>query len=298
MALTHGAIAGGLVTTPDLESALADYQGRLGLKLRERGQVSASLAAAWGAPAVAGAAIATLQPSSGASCGIRLVEQPVPDGFRPVTTYGWAAYELTVQDVFGWPDRLVGSGFQVIGPPREIPGLPYFVAMQVLGRGREMLYLNEVRSDMADTDLPRAVSQVDRIFIAILATPDRAATMDWYVRHLRLEETSTFTIPYTMIQRAFGLPGDYLSTISMAQVGRMPILEVDDYPPAATTRPTQSGHLPPGNALVTLAVKSLDSIGLPFLAPPVRRGGPFYCGRRSATVRGPAGELLELVEIG
>lgn len=298
MALTHGAIAGGLVATPDLDAALGDYQQRLGLHLRELATVPEALAASWGAPAVAGARMATLQPASGAPCWLRLVEQPLPAGFRPVTTYGWAAYEFTVQDVFGWPARLAGSGFEVIGPPKEIPGLPYFVAMQMLGRGREMLYLNEVRENMPDTDLPQAQSAVDHIFIAILATPDRAATMAWYGRHLGLAECGTFTIPYTMIQRAFDLPGEFLSTISMAQKGRMPVLEVDDYPPAATVRGMDAGYLPPGNALVTLAADSLDATGLAFVTPPARRDGPVYGGRRSATVRGPAGELLELLEIG
>ena len=30
-----------------------------------------------------------------------------------------------------------GARFDIIGPPREIEGLPYFVAMQMTGRGRD-----------------------------------------------------------------------------------------------------------------------------------------------------------------
>lgn len=296
--LTHGRIVGGLATTPDLAGALADYRDRLGLRVVEHGPLDPSLAAAWGAPAAAGAAMATLAPESGAPCFVRLVEQPVPDGFVPTTSFGWAAYEITVQDVFGWPDRLAGSGFEIVGPPKEIPGLPYFVAMQMLGRGREMIYLNEVRQDTPTSDLPRAASPVDHLFIVILATPDRAATMRWYAEVLGFEEGSSYVIPYTMISRAFGLPLDTLHGLSMAQAGRMPIVEIDDYPAQATARPCDRGRLPPGNALVTLAVDSLDRPpGLTFLTPPAVRDGPFYGGRRSATVRGPAGELLELVEI-
>jgi hypothetical protein len=55
--------------------------------------------------------------------------------------------------------------------------------------------------------------------------------------------------------------------------------------------------LPPGNALVTLAVDSLDTLALDWIAPPAICEGLPYDGRRAATVRGPAGELLELVEI-
>jgi catechol 2,3-dioxygenase-like lactoylglutathione lyase family enzyme len=135
--------------------------------------------------------------------------------------------------------------------------------MQMLGRGREMIYLNEVRADTPTSDLPRAGSPVDRIFIVILATPDRAATLAWYQDKLGLEEGGTYTIPYTMISHAFGLPADTLHGLSMAQKGRMPIVEIDDYPAEATARATAPGML-----------------------------------RRTATVRGPVGELLELVEIG
>lgn len=296
--LTHGRILGGTVATPDLDAALADYRDALGLVEVEHGTLAADLAQSWGTPGVAGARFAVLQPRSGAACCVRLVEQPVPSAFRPNTSFGWAAFEITVQDVFGWPDRLAGAGFDIIGQPREIPGLPYFVAMQMLGRGREMIYLNEVRSDTPTSDLPRAESSVDRIFITILATPDRAATMAWYARHLGLEEGGSYTIPYTMISAAFGMPADSLHSLSMAQVGRMPIVEIDDYPKAATTRPRDMGMLPPGNAVVTLGIDRLDGRGLDFIRPPIARAGAFYGGRRAASVIGHAGEILELIEIG
>ena len=298
MTISHGQILGGVVTTPDLQSALADYADVLGLKILEQGHLAPDLAAAWGCPASAGAAMAMLQPVSGAPCFTRLVEQSVPPAFEPTTSYGWAAYEYSVQDVFGWPARLAASGFAIVGPPKELEGLPYFVPMQVTGRGREMLYLNEVRSNTPSSDLPPADCPVDRIFICILAAPDRAATCDWYARSLSLDLGETYTLAYSMINSAFGLPADHKSQLTMVQKGRMTILEVDDYPAPATTRPRDAGRLPPGNALVTLALDSLDRPGLDWLTPPVARSGALYGGRRSGTVVGPAGELLELVEIG
>ncbi|OYY77657.1 MAG: hypothetical protein B7Y43_10035 [Sphingomonas sp. 28-62-20] len=296
--LTHGRIIGGLATVPDLAASLRDYHDRLGLSVVEQGALSADLAASWGCAANAGSPFATLAPVSGAPCYLRLVQQPLDPGFVPTRTYGWAAFEITVQDVFGWPDKLVGSGFDIIGLPREIPGLPYFVAMQMLGQGREMIYLNEVRENTPTSDLPPAKSSVDHLFIVILAAPDRAATMAWYAEHLGLEEGGGYTIPYTMINKAFGLPDTHMTSLSMAQKGRLPIVEIDDYPSIATVRAKGEGMLPPGNALVTLAVDSLDRPGLDFITPPVVRSSAFYANRRTATVIGPAGELLELVEIG
>lgn len=290
--MKHGQILGGTLTTPDLDLALGDYRDRLGLALVEHGRVTADRAASWGCPANAGDRYAVLTPVSGAPCFLRLVEQPAPADFKPTRTYGWAAFEITVQDVYGWPAKLDGSGFEIVGPPREIEGLPYFVAMQMLGRGREMIYLNEVRQNTPSSDLPKAASPVDHIFIVILACADRENALDWYRDRIGLDIGGSYTIDYTMINKAFGLPDGTESTITMVQKGRLPIIEVDGYPAAATARPGDPQRLPPGNSMVTLAIDSLDRPGLNFIAPPM-----LVDGRRTATVFGPAGERLELVEI-
>ena len=295
--MTHGQILGGTITTPDLDLALTDYRDRLGLTIVEQGTLPSDLTASWATPASAGARYALLQPISGAPCFLRLVEQPTPADFKPTRTYGWAAFEITVQDVYNWPAKLSGSGFDIVGPPKEIEGLPYFIAMQMTGRGREMIYLNEVRQNTPSSDLPKAASPVDHIFIVILACADREAALDWYRDRIKLDIGGSYTIEYTMINKAFGLPDGHQSTITMAQKARLPIIEVDGYPQAATVRPGPADALPAGNAIVTLAVDSLDALALDWITPPVVRNGPLYANGRAAAVRGPAGELLELVEL-
>lgn len=294
---THGRIKCGTISTPDLAAALVDYRDLLGLMTVEQSFVPADLAASWGAPASAGQAYALLRPTSGAACFLRLIEAPLHPDFTPTRTFGWAAFEITVQDVYGLAERVAGSGFEIVGPPKPIPGLPYFVAMQVIGRGREMLYFNEVAMDTPTSDLPKARSPVDHLFITILATPDRPATIAELVATLGLDEGGSYTINYTMINKAFGLPDGTQSTITMVQKGRLPIVEVDGYPEGATARPAFAGMLPSGNAMVTLAVDRLDP-GLDYLAPPARRDGPLYEGRRAAALSGSAGELIELIELG
>ena len=294
--MSHGRILGGVVATPDLDAALRDYRDTLGLTVVAEGTLGGALAAAWDAPALAGARTATLVPASGADCHIRLVEQPLPAGYRPTTTFGWNAYEITVQNVFDWPGKLGGSGFTVVGPPKIIPGMTSFIALQMTGRGQEMIYLNEVRSDTPTADLPFAKSTIDHIFIVILGVPDRAAALAWYQDRLGLEEGGTYTLEYTMINRAFGLPAGTQSTITMAQKGRLPIVEIDGYPAAAMPRAVAAGQLPPGNAVVSLAVDDLSALDLDWLAAPARYDGPLYRGGLAGTVHGPGGELLELVE--
>ncbi len=298
MTVPHGTILGGLSTVPDLAAALNDYRDILGLELIEQGELDADLAASWGAPNSAGTPFAVLHSSSGSACWFRLVEQPDHPAFKPTTSYGWGAFECTVQDVFGWPKRLENSGFRIVGEPRKLVGMDAFVPMQVLGTGDEMVYLNEVFGDMANTDLPRASALTDRIFIVILAAPDRAAACAWYRDRLTLDLADTFELPYKMINTAFGLADHYLSSLTMVQAGRLPIVEIDDYPPQATPRPRHPGMLPPGNALVSLAMRDLDACRVDWIAPPAARPGPLYEGRRAGTTVGPAGELLELVEVG
>lgn len=293
--IAHGTILGGVVTTLNVEVALDDYRDVLGLDLIEDAPLG-NLAEHWHAPALREARCATLRPKSGEPCFLRLVEQPSLPGYRPITSFGWNAFELSVQDVFGWPERLAGSGFTIVGEPKEIPGLPYFVAMQMVGRGGEMLYLNEVRCDTPTSDLHRAASPVDRIFITILATVDLAGTVAWYRDRLEMDEGGRYEIVYSMINKSFGLPDDTTHNLAMVQKGRMPIIEVDAYPPGTQPRQVVPGQLPPGNAMVSLVVADLDALALDWLSPPTAQSGPVYQGCRAALVRGPAGELLELIE--
>jgi len=299
MTIQHGAILGGLSTVPDLHHALRAYRDTLGLELVEQGALDEGLARSWGCPANAGSRYAALRPTSGAPCWFRLVEQPSYPGFEPTTTYGWAAFETTVEDVWRWPDALPADQFEVVGPPRKLENIePAFIPMQALGPGREMIYLNQVLGDLPDTDLPRARAPVDQIFIVVLATPSREDSISWYCDRLGLKRGNDYTLPYSMINDAFGLPTDHRTTITMVSHGRMPIIEVDDYPSAASERAQREGMLPPGNALVTLAVEDLDACRADWIAPPDRREGALYEERRTACATGAGGELVECVEVG
>jgi catechol 2,3-dioxygenase-like lactoylglutathione lyase family enzyme len=294
---THGRIKCATVTTPSFADSRTDYVDRLGLEVVNEGRVSPELAASWGAPASAGRRVALLASSSASPGFVRLVEAtPVP-GYRPLRSFGWASYELTCQTVFALHDRIAGKGFEVIGAPKLVPGFDNFIPFQVTGRAGEILYLNEVlQSSMSGLDLPTAEAAVDFTFIAILAAPDADAAVRFHVDRLGFEAGETYVIPYSVINNAFGLPPDHKTRMTMTRVGRLPATEVDQYPEGTVERPTIGGELPPGNAMVSFITRSLDAIAVALIAPPARHDGPMYAGRRSACVRGTAGELIELIE--
>ena len=294
------AIACGTVTVRELEPAVNAYQRWLHQELVEVGEVSSGLAAAWGVSALTGARYALLRTPAGRSSVLRLVEAPVLASYTPAVSLGWNAFEITVQNVFELAEHLADSPFRIVGPPKEVDGFTSFIPMQVFGPNGEVLFLNEVRHSDDDTDLPAAQGKVAEIFIVVLASPDRQASANEYAELLQFDIGGTHNLRYGLVNRAFGFPQETVQTITMVQQGRSPFLQVDQYPPQALVRKTAAGTLPTGNALVSVRVDSLDSIPLQgkTVGPVARPGGFLYAGRRVRVVRGLAGELIELIEVG
>lgn len=291
---THGRIKCGTVATAAFDASVADY-ATLGLGVVAQGVVAADLAAAWGAPGCAGRRFVLLH-GGGRDCYVRLIEATPVAGYAPLRTHGWAAFEISVADVFGLHARLAGSAFRVLGAPKPVGSFTTFIPFQVAGRSGEVLFLNQVLTPSADgVDLPLASVDVDQIFIVPLATPDRTAALAFH-EGLGFAAGATYTLPYTVINAAFGLPADHQTTLTMTRVGSIAATEIDQYPPAATARPVPPGELPPGNAMVSFIVASLDAVAAPLLGPPTRGDGPLYTGRRIGCVRGTAGEIIELIE--
>lgn len=293
----RGRIRCGTVLCPDLAASEADYREVLGLELVDDLPVPEALAAAWGAPAMAGRASRLLRADGATPYLTRLVAGTAVPGFQPLRTFGWAAFEMTVRDCELLHARIQTSAFKVIGAPKLVPGFDNFIPFQVVGRAGEVVYLNQVlQGAMEDLDLPHTDAVVDQMFIAILAAQDRAATVDFHVRELGFEQGQTWTIPYSVINNSFGLDAATLTDMTMTKTGRMPGCEIDQYPAAAVPRDVTPGELPPGNALVSFISGPLEALEVPLLGPVARLDGELYEGRRVACVRGASGELIELIE--
>ncbi len=281
----------------DPTATAARYREWLDYSDVESGRLPADLAAAWGCPASAGKTYVVLRPSSGAAVFLRFVEgDPVPD-YVPLRTYGWAAAEICVQDVLTVNERMLKSPFEIIGPPKQIPGLPTIYPMQVKGPDQEIVYLTQINGDLPDQDLPRAASLIDKLFILVMAASDLTRSLEWFRDVVGLSFGRSVEIPYTMISKAFGQPMDTKHTLCTMTDERDIFLELDQLPDEATVRPRHEGQLPPGIALCTLLHRDLSAIKGDWITPPVRRDGPFYEGRLTGTLRAPDGTLVELVQL-
>jgi catechol 2,3-dioxygenase-like lactoylglutathione lyase family enzyme len=281
------------VVVRDPAATAARYAQWLDYVICEEGRLAEDLAVSWGAPAAAGRALAVCAPASGADVFLRFVEGDVPDDYQPLRTYGWAALEICVADVLAVADRLAGSPFEIIGPPRELDGMPEIFPMQVRGPDDEIVYLTQIRSQPAGVRLAAAQSPIDRLFIAVLACSDLEATARWFRERLTLAVHPTVQIRYTMLSKAFGMPADSRHAIATGGHGVDTFLELDQYPDAGAPRPCAHGDLPPGIAMVTLRSPDLQAI-VPegVLARPA---GAVYGGAPQAVAVAPDGTLVELV---
>lgn len=292
-----GPWAASTVSAPDLDAVERSYIDWLGYRPVWRGAVSQALAAAWGTPAMAGRRLSVLEPESGKAVYLRLVENPMPAGYTPLTSFGWASSEVCVQDADAVEARLRKSPFRLIGPAKDLDSYPDIRATQFIGLAGEIFYFTMFKRKIAGIDLPTAHSFIDRMFIAVLATDGPEKVQAWYLRHFGIKPNAVNTIKLGLLDDAFGVPqGSQDYGITIVPMRARSLIEVDGYPRRAKPRPVQAGHLPPGNALMTLLVDSLDTLKMEWLAPPVELREPPYFGRRTATTRGAMGELIEFVD--
>jgi hypothetical protein len=293
--LTHIRVA--TVTTDDLEAFTTRYTQGLGYLVRERGRVSRALAASWGAPRVAGRGFVLLSSAGWPDVYLRAIEAPAVAAYHPMTTFGWNAIEIIVDDPDALREHLRGSPLRVIGEPTALSNYPTIRAFQVEGPSREVVYLTSERGDRSQSPLPPPNGAVGRPFIMVLAGPDIQQLLKFYHDAFNIQAGPVGQRPVSILVHAQHLPPDAtlpLTTGRLADHGNL--IEFDGYSPSATIRPRAKGELPPGIALASFGVTSLDAIKLPFLQPPrVLREAPYF-GKRAATVVGPAGELIELIE--
>lgn len=285
------------LTTPDLDETIRHYNEWLGYRVRERGRLSRALARSWGAPRMADKKYALLSSDAAPDSFIRVIELRNARPVAPLTTYGWNAIELIVNEPVSLFDEIRRSPFKIIGEPAPLGSYPTIVAFQAVGYAGEVIYLTAETGDRSKSILPLPNGKVGRVFIMVLAASDVRATLDWYAKVFSLTPGPLRIRPNRMINRAQGLPPDAGLPIATARLGSPGnLIEFDGYSDKASRRPTSAGELPSGVVMTTFTTRKLDELQLPWISPPARHKGLAYNGRRAATALGPDGELIEIIE--
>jgi hypothetical protein len=289
-----GPIRAVTTTAPDLEAVEAAYARYLGYRVIARGRVAEATAIGWGAPRVAGAGFLVMAPESGEEVYLRFVQQASVPGFRPLTSFGWNATEILVQDVEALAARLAGSPFRLIGGPKPLDNLPDIHAMQVIGPADEILYLTWKKP--VTLEIPVAKSFVDYCFITVGGGPDMEALRGFYRTAFGNDSTPPRAFHIGVISDANHLPPETTYPLSLVMLSADRKIELDGYPPQMGARPKTPGFLPPGMAIVTFEHGKLDTAPQG-VGPITEAAFPPFPDHRTLTVAGAAGELIELVEV-
>jgi len=277
-----GRIASATVLAPDFDRALASYARALHLREASRGVLRDDLATHLDLPALAGARMAWL--GGAGPPWLRVIEAPRAVPVVPMRRHGWLSLEVLVGNV----DALAAAlppDWTVLGPPADLDVSPHIRACQALGPCGEMYYLTEVKAPVPPFELPQTQALVDRPFIVVLSTPDRARTQAAW-EALAGRTAWAFETKITVLNRELGRPLGERYPVAVLQFREQCLIEVDEVALPAV----ESDALPAGTWLVSIERDRLDA-GIEGLGPLAA-----IDGRRCALWRGPCGERVELIE--
>ncbi len=283
------------ITVANLSQVEQAWQEQFDYRTVDQGTIGAELAAHWQAPAMAGDDFVLLQPPGDAPVFVRLIADAAAANYRPMTSHGWNATELLVRD----PDQLAAamreSPFSVIGEPRDLwpaPGAPR--VMQALGPGNELLYLTRNNEAAAGLGLDDRMPPVERPFIMVAGGPSMAEFEAFYGGRLGLPVSQPQPFRITMISKANGLPLDTTYPLAVVNLAPGYLIEVDELPADIGPRLVADGRLPTGVAIVSFTAEAA-SAELHWLREPAPLAVAPYNGRAVGLLRGPGGELLEII---
>jgi len=278
---TLGAIRGVTITAGDLKAVEHAWTKYMDYRVVSRGAISPRTAKSWGAPALTGKSVVVLGPASGEPTFLRFVEQATPADYSPTGALGWGVTEITVENSDALYERLKDSAFKVTHPPSFVPTYSYLKAMQAEGPAGERLnltWITETRPDLAV-----AKSFVGRCFIVVQGGRDLPASLRFYKEVFGNEASPIRELPTIK-----------LSVVKLDDGSK---IEIDQYPASAKPAMRPPGGLPAGVALVTFDCTSFDRHAARFLSSPIKADLEPRKGHRAATMVGPSGELIELMDV-
>ena len=277
-----GPVIMGTLLTRDLAACIIAYEKFLHAHVHRQAKVSEAQAEFWGLPHLAGCAYALLNNKLGDPF-LRIVEDPMCTVVDTLKQTGWMALEIVVVDVDAIAASLDGSPFDVLRPVADLSLSDKIRAVQVRGPAGEILYLTQIKGQVPPFKLPVARCAVDKVFIPVLCTHDRAASLSFY-ETLAGNTGLSFDTKITVVNQAYGYDIDRNHPVATLQLKGNTLIEIDQIDEAKTPETAPSA----GILMVTFAVNALPEDG-------VRKNCP--TGRKCSMIkRGVSGEILELVQ--
>jgi hypothetical protein len=282
----------------DLDVIEQVYGDHLKYSRVSRETVSDDLAASWGCPETTGREMLVLRPLSGKDSFLRFVQGDAVPEFKTLRSYGWSSTEIVCENVYELAEKLADSPFEVYQPPAVL-GFDFtdaIHAFQVIGPAKELLYFTHIDEPVPGLDLPIAEAYIDKTFVTICGGPSLDALEDFYKDIFGLDHDPRMDGNIRVINKAYERPTGTKTTICTVPLPNQNLIELDQFPENAITRPRHKGCLPPGMAMVTFHHDNLDEVKVGFITPPQIRHEAPYNGARVASLIGAAGELIELIE--
>jgi hypothetical protein len=276
-----GAIRRVTISAHDLKAVEHAYSELLEYRVTDRNQVSDAEAQAWNAPATAGAQSLSMRPATGDDFEFRFVAGPAYADYVPLTSWGWNASEIMVQNVDALASRFENSLFEIVGEPRNLSFSDDIRAMQLRGPADEIVYLTEFKNPVPGLSVPTARSAVDRTFIVILGGASMDELQDFYNATFGVPKAPVVESRVTMLSKALDVSIETLYPIAAMALEGESLIEADEMPAQVGQRAAQEGHLPPGIALV-----GFDCDAIPASATALGTG--------IHVMQGITGELIEL----
>lgn len=294
--ISFGPITCVTVSAPDLAVVESCYTEYLEYTVVERGRIGAELAELWGCGGIADSRYLLLSPAAGDDCVLRFVAAAETPDHIPFATFGWNAAEILVQNVDAIAERLVNSPFEIVGAPANLSFTDDIRAMQIIGPGRELLYLTEIKRPIPGLDTPVARCSVDRVFIVILGGPSMVELQSFYGTHFGVPGAAVMESRVKGMSAAFDNSPETKYPIAALPLAGQTLIEADEMPAAAIARQSGDGLLPPGIGIVSFEGRGIDTDGA---APIVRNEAPYRTAgggpSRVSCRRGAAGELIEII---
>ncbi|TKB43273.1 VOC family protein [Thalassotalea mangrovi] len=287
-----GPVLGATLVCNNLDEVVQAYCQQLHFSVVADSFVKESESNFWGVPKLLGARIVILA-ASNKDAWLRVIEDVDAKPENSLLTHGWMAMEVNVGDVDAVAQGL-GAEFTVVGPPAFLQMSDAIKAMQVVGPAGELSYLTQILKPVPPFELPMTQKKSGSLFIPVLSTPDRAATLDFYESLHHADKGLQFSTKVTVLNKAWGLDIENQFDIATLQLAGNTLFEIDEVP-HAEPRTVPGESLPAGISIITIKVEDIDRMSALTQKKPCEIDSPYLGDCRAILLRGPSGEFLECV---